>query len=420
MPRGIDAALRELPGGAYDAQISPDGDIMTADFFDTSIVVSLLSDRRANEAEVLDSRLRRGWIGNEYTPGFEGGSKLWLFEQSRLTRTVMTSIADAAREALQWLVDDGFAVAIRNVSVNLMAPSSPITGIRLEVEIQRSISSTETRYFDLWPITGTGVGAEEEEEETPGESELHSKSIHYDDGNDYMYTAETPLGFSTKWSVAFWWKHTGSTPPGSRCIVSVMESTKTNSLIAFSSQTYLDDDVLNLICQNTIGTQNKDFRMPNVLETNVWKHVVATFDGGAAAASQLHLYVDGVEPPGLTKFKDDSCTQANAARRVCLGAANHAAYGQALYPGRHWETMIWDAKLDADAVAALYNGGYPQTINPNVNFGNYNYSSDLLFWYRPTYDALDIGHNYVTGGGINLTTFNQVDASDIVDDYPGL
>jgi phage gp46-like protein len=148
--RGIDATLDQLEGGAFDIRIGFDGDIETEDFFDTAVVVSLFADRRANESEVPESSRRRGWIGNEYTPGFEMGSKLWIFEQSRLTRTVMTQVEDAARAALQWLVDQGYAVAITEVRARPFGDG----GLALELEIQRSPSVTARRYFELWQKTG--------------------------------------------------------------------------------------------------------------------------------------------------------------------------------------------------------------------------------------------------------------------------
>lgn len=148
--RGIDAVLQELDGGLFDLKIGFDGDIETDDFFDTAIQVSLFSDKRANESEVLESRKRRGWIGNEVRDdGFEVGSKLWLFEQSRLTRTVMNQVEDAARESLQWLVDDDFAVAIRTTQLTMTT-----TSITLEVTIERTTSQVEKFFFELWDRTG--------------------------------------------------------------------------------------------------------------------------------------------------------------------------------------------------------------------------------------------------------------------------
>ena len=149
MARGIDAILVELPSGLYDIAIGPDGDIATADSFDTAIIVSLLTDARADPSLVLESHRRRGWVGNESTPGFEMGSTLWTFEQARFTRNVGDRIAGAARDALQWLVDDGHAVAIRASDVNLVGDQ-----VRLVVVIERASGRTEKLSFDLWETTG--------------------------------------------------------------------------------------------------------------------------------------------------------------------------------------------------------------------------------------------------------------------------
>jgi len=148
MTVGIDACLKQIAGDLYDVDIGVNGDILSVDFFDTAIIVSLFAERRADESEVVESRLRRGWIGNEGTPNFEIGSKIWLYEQSRLTRTVLNGITIAARQALQTLVDEGFATQIKSVDAVITT-----TGISLNVIINRPNSKVDKRYFTLWDNT---------------------------------------------------------------------------------------------------------------------------------------------------------------------------------------------------------------------------------------------------------------------------
>lgn len=148
MTVGIDACLQELSGQLYDIQIGIDGDILSEDFFDSAIIVSMFAERRANESEVLESRARRGWIGNESTPDFEIGSKLWLYEQSRLTSSVISGIGIEVRKSLQWLVDDGFAE-----SIDAVLPIVTSTGVNLEVTIRRPNSLVDKRHFVLWDNT---------------------------------------------------------------------------------------------------------------------------------------------------------------------------------------------------------------------------------------------------------------------------
>jgi phage gp46-like protein len=132
----------------YDISFDAAGDIETDDFFDTSILYSLFGERRANASEILEPRQRRGWIGNE-DKDFENGSKLWLFEQARLTQSNLNRIEDEAKKALQWLVDDGYAISVDEVTASV-----DTTGITLELIIRRSRSNVERRFFALWQNTG--------------------------------------------------------------------------------------------------------------------------------------------------------------------------------------------------------------------------------------------------------------------------
>jgi len=132
----------------YDISFDSSGDILTDDFFDTSLLYSFFGERRADPSEVVEPSLRRGWIGNE-GKSFENGSKLWLFEQARITRTNLNRINDEARKALQWLVNDGYAVSIDQVTSTVKNGK-----ITLEIVIRRSRSQVDRRFFDLWTNTG--------------------------------------------------------------------------------------------------------------------------------------------------------------------------------------------------------------------------------------------------------------------------
>ena len=149
---GTDAVMTKdaRVAGIYDFSLTDDGDILTADFFDTAILMSLFCERRAASSEVPDSQRRRGWIGNESTPGFEMGSKIWLYEQARIDRNTLNGINSAADAAFRWMIDDEIALSVSS--------SSTFTNdtINLEVIIERPNSKVERRYFTLWDNTGAG------------------------------------------------------------------------------------------------------------------------------------------------------------------------------------------------------------------------------------------------------------------------
>ncbi len=149
MTVGIDAKLVKTQDGLFDLQIGTDGDVVTEDSLDAAIIVSVLTDRRADSSEVKPAHLRRGWIGNEETPGFEIGSKLWLYEQARVTRSVLNGVSDAAKDALQWLVEDGVAISVREPVVGVTQ-----TGLDLTVTVEKPNSEAQSEFFALWKNTG--------------------------------------------------------------------------------------------------------------------------------------------------------------------------------------------------------------------------------------------------------------------------
>jgi phage gp46-like protein len=149
MAGNIDAVLsHDDETGLFDFQLDELGGILTDDFLDTAILYSIYGERRADVSEVTESHLRRGSINNEFRD-YENGSKLWLYEQARLTRTVLNNIEFETRTALQWLVDDGLASAITEVVATVQSGR-----VLLNVIILRINSRIYKKSFDLWENTG--------------------------------------------------------------------------------------------------------------------------------------------------------------------------------------------------------------------------------------------------------------------------
>jgi phage gp46-like protein len=141
-----DAVLTINDNGFYDISIDDNGDIYTEEFFTTAILYSLFGERRASKDEVADPQLRRGWIGND--DDFENGSKIWLLRQAKLTRDNLNRLEDEARKSLEWLVDDGYAVAIGEVTASVSD-----NNVTLEVNIYRSRDKVYRQYYKLWEAT---------------------------------------------------------------------------------------------------------------------------------------------------------------------------------------------------------------------------------------------------------------------------
>lgn len=92
-----------------------DGVLATGDELKTAIFLSLLCDRRADDDDTLPAITperfpdRRGWWADTYTGGDSFGSKWWLRWRSKATEETRLAFIDDARQALQWLIEDGVA-----------------------------------------------------------------------------------------------------------------------------------------------------------------------------------------------------------------------------------------------------------------------------------------------------------------------
>lgn len=144
-----DVVLTVSTDGYYDINWTDSGDIETAEFLDTYILMCLFCEYRASSTEVPESNLRRGWLGNEHTPGFQQGSKVWEFEQERITGTMLAELGVIVRNSLQPLIDDGIAK-----SVEVETPILKNGNIAVYINIGRDGSRVERRFYELWNNSG--------------------------------------------------------------------------------------------------------------------------------------------------------------------------------------------------------------------------------------------------------------------------
>jgi phage gp46-like protein len=108
-----------------------------------AVTISLYTWRRAETDDRVDDDERFGWWGDSYPPITDDriGSRLWLLRRVKLTPQTQREAEAYAREALQWLLDDGhvidIAIASEKVEINRLnlIPTLTITGgTRLEIK----------------------------------------------------------------------------------------------------------------------------------------------------------------------------------------------------------------------------------------------------------------------------------------------
>ena len=132
-----------------------DGALETDDGLRTAILISLFSDARAGDDDALPEpgADRRGWWGNAF-PAVSGdagnplGSLLWLLERAKTTQGNLRRAEEAARNALQWLIDDQIASSVA-VTVERQT-SDAMERIAIRIELERPNGPARQRFDIVW------------------------------------------------------------------------------------------------------------------------------------------------------------------------------------------------------------------------------------------------------------------------------
>ena len=107
-----------------------------------AVVISLFTWRRAATDDPVDDDERFGWWGDSYPTIADDriGSRLWLLRRVKLTADTQRDAEFYAREALQWLLDDGQVLQVDVITeradsyrLNLQVILTVLTGTRLKI-----------------------------------------------------------------------------------------------------------------------------------------------------------------------------------------------------------------------------------------------------------------------------------------------
>lgn len=96
-------------------------DIVLDNSVGTLVIISLFTDRRALDSDVLPDggTDRRGWWGDSYQKR-SIGSRLWLLSREKQMSVVLRLAKFYAEEALEWMSEDGH---IRSAVVSATSPA---------------------------------------------------------------------------------------------------------------------------------------------------------------------------------------------------------------------------------------------------------------------------------------------------------
>ncbi|WP_051617141.1 phage GP46 family protein [Desulfonatronovibrio hydrogenovorans] len=139
----MDFGLFVTTDGQVDMQVR-DGDIGPDNTLQTAVILSLLTDRRAHPDDDLPESGGdlRGWWADTF---FDRpvGSRLWLLSREKEAAEVRRRAEHYAREALEWLVEDG---AARKLGVEAVHVRRGVLG--LKIRIHKPDGSSEEMMFE--------------------------------------------------------------------------------------------------------------------------------------------------------------------------------------------------------------------------------------------------------------------------------
>lgn len=149
------------------------GRLATDDGMRTAILISLFSDARAADDEVLPEAGgdRRGWWGDAYAREVRPdagtardanriGSLLWLLSRSKITARTLAQAKQACEDALAWLVRDGIASAVRVVvEAQVRTGQQAADMLAIAVEIDRPGGPNRQRHDFTWDASTATITA---------------------------------------------------------------------------------------------------------------------------------------------------------------------------------------------------------------------------------------------------------------------
>jgi phage gp46-like protein len=126
------------------------GDLALDDSLQTSVIISLFSDRRARPDDALPDSAsdRRGWAGDAWpaVPTDRIGSRLWLLTREKEIAETLRRAREYGKESVAWTLEDGIAA---KVEVTASVPKRGV--LRLQVTISRRDGRNENYQHDsLW------------------------------------------------------------------------------------------------------------------------------------------------------------------------------------------------------------------------------------------------------------------------------
>ena len=153
IPNEGDIRLSSFDGvvGLSDVAMGENNDLIRDQTFETSIKISLFTNRRAQVDDVLSDNTddKCGYWGDVVSEEVNDsmGSRLWLLGRNKMTTELLPATVEYTKEALQWMIEDSIASEI-NVTAEKYDSETVI--INIEICKPNDTNSVIYKYFYNW------------------------------------------------------------------------------------------------------------------------------------------------------------------------------------------------------------------------------------------------------------------------------
>ena len=211
---------------------------------------------------------------------------------------------------------------------------------------------------------------------TAGDQGRFGEALSFDGDNDYVSPGViAELDNTSAFAISLWFQrvvdHAGVTAETNHTVNNVLiaqSSADSNDNLEIGTEADAIEVYLDTV---ELGGPTTTVNQPAAIQTDIWHHLVVSYDSGAAG--ELKLYVDGSLISEHSEY-GGLLDQATSPFTIGLSRPGIAAWGD--FEGLIDDVAVWDVALDTRHVSALFGGRSPLWLNGYSQLIGLNLMSD--------------------------------------------
>lgn len=208
--------------------------------------------------------------------------------------------------------------------------------------------------------------------------------------NESLVGTTATLGVANSWSLALWLRPEVVGLTVAETAIELAGVAVVLNRISVGVRGATANDPIRVELNDSAGALFKSYTWDSQVSTNVWVHLVITWDG-----TTLVLYINGVAVSPTATATNNAGTMTDTTRVVTIGSTQG---GAEFWDGEVHTAALWNAVLTANAVRQLFNQGDGASMNLLRDDDDYAVAANLQHWWRPGYLLNAIGADFATAG----------------------